>query len=450
MKLHVHVISLITMLSAVAYASDAPSGKVTITYDSAHTGPLYGIESNVDSSKVTSIESTITEGADLSNSVSGGLELNNKTYENDFYNGYSGPSLVDGVVVNMDGGKALSIKGGNTINTNVYMDNVREYMGESLNVGSIQINVSGGELGVAGGSEEAIMGGGGRYCGAETIEVNISGGTVNNKVYGGTNGGTVETTAVNVSGGTINSDVYGGGRKPYGKTTGSTTVTLSGGTITGNVYAGGDEDTVEGTATVVLTGDGSKVVGTISGSGTKSAVVAGTRSLVFDASYTGEEAYSVGDFMEVDIETAAILKSLDTAAEGTLVTIADDATLTLGNVTVTEGGALEFRGGNVTIASDSVLDLGGTSITLNGTTLSSEGGFTVVVDSLDTADYAVFNVINANEMAALEGVEVTLQAGDGTTKTVSASSVTAVVPEPATATLSLLALAALAARRRRK
>ena len=136
------------MYSTNACAADVPSGKVTVTYDQTVRGPLYGIKSTVDSSKVTSIESIITDGADLSNSVTGGLELNNNTVTNDFYNGYTGPSLVDGVVINMNGGKALSIKGGNTINTSAYMDAVKEYMGESLNVGSIQINVSGGELGV--------------------------------------------------------------------------------------------------------------------------------------------------------------------------------------------------------------------------------------------------------------------------------------------------------------
>ena len=444
------VLSAITagcmMFSTNAYA-DAPSGKVTVTYNETSNGPSYGLSSTVDGSNVTSIISNITEGANCSMSVCGGLELNYNTISNNFYENYEGPTLVEGVIMNMDGGYALSLKGGNSINTTAYMQQVRDYMGESLNVGSIQINVTGGVVGKSGDSEEAIMGGGGRHCGAGSIEVNISGGTINNLVYAGTNGGTVRTTALNISGGTINSDVYGGGRKNFGKVTEGTTVTLSGGTINGSVYAGGNEDKVEGTSKVIITGTGSEVSGTISGGGVNGASVLGTSSLIFDEDYVGEYAYSVKEFMELDIESAAILSALATSAKGTLVNIADNVTLTLGDVDVVDGGALEFNGGNVTITSGSILNLGGTSITLNGTTLISEG-FTVMVDSL--ADATVFNVVDNAALAALDGVTVTLKDETGTTKTVAASTVATVVPEPTTATLSLLALAGLAMRRRRK
>ncbi|MBQ7022362.1 MAG: hypothetical protein IJN29_02200 [Akkermansia sp.] len=432
------------MVSTNAYA-DAPSGVIEITYDGASDGPSYGLKSTVDGSNVTSIVSNITSGANYTKSVCGGLELNTNTYDNEFYKDNTGTTLDDGVIMNMYGGYVLSLKGGNSINTG-YTQQVRDYMKEGVNVGSIQINVYDGTIGKTGDSEEAIMGGGGRYCGANTIKVNISGGTINNLVYAGTNGGTVQTTAVNISGGTINSDVYGGGRKSYGKVTEGTTVTLSGGTIVGNVYAGGNEDTVEGTTKVIITGAGSEVTGQISGGGSNGASVQGNRSLVFDEAYTGDNAYDVAEFTELDIREVAILSALATSANGTIVNIADDAALTLGNVNVIDGGALEFRGGQVTITSGSILNLGGTSITLNGTTLLSEG-FTVSVDSLDEA--SIFNVVDDSALSALADVTVTLQDGTGSTKSVAASTVAKVIPEPTTATLSLLALAGLAMRRRR-
>ena len=70
------------------------------------------------------------------------------------------------------------------------------------------------------------------------------------------------------------------------------------------------------------------------------------------------------------------------------------------------------------------------------------------VDSLDEA--SIFNVVDDSALSALADVTVTLQDGTGSTKSVAASTVAKVIPEPTTATLSLLALAGLAMRRRRK
>jgi len=485
MKLHLPTALFVLITgTACVMADTVPTGAITVTHNSSEIGPFYGLDSTQNGSGVSSITTNITEGANLEKSLAGGLEFNHKTLENGYYADTDGVTLKDGVIINMTGGTATSLKGGNCINTSSYLDAILENLGDAVNVGSIEINVSGGTLGVAGsGAEEAIMGGGGRHCGTAAdggIEVNISGGTINNKVYAGTNGGSTGYTKLNISGGTINADVYGGGRKDYGVVLNDSTVTISGGTINGNVYAAGDQDTVKGNAHVTITGG--DITGTVSGGGTKGSKVEGTSTLnIGDTNTAYNDSLRVADFDAVNVKNGQVsITDLQIAETGTTINVATGASLelSLSDLVVSgDAAGLSFEGdGDVTLNTDNLsytfivtnemLAAGGehTFTLMEGSGSVIDNTYSSMIQSgvdinfvLEDGTAFIPETISGLEILFLEDAEVSgsIVIGPNSELIMPTSSkqaivVKATIPEPTTATMSLLALAALAARRRRR
>lgn len=481
MKLHLPAALLACALSIAVV--QAAQEQVTITETSV--SKTYNADNNPGGSSVNAINNwehagavqsthiTVEDGASIS-SVVGGIVIGPRDYKN--HENLTEDTMDGGVTIDITGGTISgTVYGGNTLpqalpnadlpetgtlsdsgNYSQKLVESAEILGDKINVGSININISGGEIGTIGSNDEAIMGGGGRHCGTEStggISVNISGGTINNLIYAGTNGGSTGYTELNISGGTIKADVYGGGRKSYGVVEGNTNVTISGGSVEGNVYAGGNEDTVKGDAIVTISGNAT-IDGIVSGGGMGNAIIEGKSLLNIG---TAEESYS-GKLTVADFDAVHI-------AAGSKVTLnaAAGATLSLGDVAITS-------------SSDSIAE-----ITLGATfSLSSldfivmltdeqiaKGNISLDVAKLNTSDmlYALYltgaitspqygpafnttvTVIdeNGNVIESTGKVGGTFKGG---TAVYTAS--IEIVPEPTTATLSLLALAGLAARRRRR
>lgn len=413
MKLHLPTALFVFIAgTACVMADTVPTGAITVTHNTSETGPFYGLDSTQNGSGVSSITTNITEGADLEKSLAGGLEFNHKTLENGYYADTDGVTLKDGVTINMTGGTATSLKGGNCINTSLYLDAIRNNLGDALNVGSIEINVSGGTLGsTEPGAEEAIMGGGGRHCGTASsggIEVNISGGIINNKVYAGTNAGSTGYTKLNISGGTINADVYGGGRRESGVVLRNSTVTISGGTINGNVYAAGDQDTVKGNATVNITGDGVKLDNIVSGTGTNGSKVLGETQLFID----GESSLGqVKDFEFILVRANTEIGSIENAADGTLLrnlrtlTVKNDLSVNKYQAQSSSGSSQLKVGGNMTVDNlvaevpKALVDVGG-KLTVNTGQVSNA---TITADNIEVN--GSFKLKNAVVGGHSDGVE---------------------------------------------
>ena len=474
MKLHLPAVLLVMTISSVNYAvaetcSDIVDGdgalvtSIVKEYGNGATGSGsgYGVSNRENGAPIQSSVITVKDGADM-DTVLGGIHIasgadGNNNHHNDqplIDAGTNTPSIKDGVTINVEGGKVGQILGGNSISSGG--EAAVAVLGEKVNVGSITINVTGGEIGMEDTpGEEAIMGGGGRWCGTVDnggIEVNISGGLIHNTVYAGTNGGSTGYTKLNISGGTINADVYGAGRKDFGVVLGNTEVNVSGGTIKGNVYAAGNQDTVKGNAVVTISGD-AEIRGIVYGGGTNGSTVNGTSILNIGtavAGYTGN--LTITDFDKVNI-----------AAESSFsLSTVDDATLDLGDVAVTAnmGGMVYFElPENATIdalaftivISDQDIQAGAFSGEFANVKCGGMLGL-ILSGKVSFPGYPAIETTYTyvNEDGMLINVDIeeqSLSYNDGMARfNVSGK----VVPEPTTATLSLLALAALAARRRRK
>ncbi len=495
MKLHLPKVLLAIAICSLSYATAATCSDIVdengarITeivkeYGSGYTGNGYGVSNRENGEPIESIVHTIGDGASL-DSVLGGIHIasgadGNNNHHNDaplIDAGTDTVSVKNGVIINVEGGFVGQILGGNSISSGG--EKAVEALGEKVNVGSIVINVTGGEIGWADKpGEEAIMGGGGRWCGtadAAGIEINISGGVINNKVYAGTNGGSTGYTELNITGGEINADVYGGGRKTFGKVLGDTVVNISGGTINGNVYAGGNQDTVEGNAYVTVSGNAA-ISGTIYGGGSDDAKVLCSSILEIQTT----QSLKIADFDEVKVSNVnATFETFTTAEGGTKFNVGSGATLTLNEVVI--------NGQNNAIVLSALSENPDGSVSLEGTNVLFERAcFTIVLsdDAIANAGTLKFDLVACDVMTMfsldtnwLDASDVRFVREDGTEFTpadfelastlnadvdlnnpddtlhgivVTVSLPQSSIPEPATVTLSLLALAGLAARRRRK
>lgn len=366
-----------------------------------------------------------------------------------------GHNCADGV--NIDPKKGDAVDMGWSVDENGNATDKRPY---SVG-GDVNIRISGGTVGT--GSGDAIRGAGGSWCSVDgnvniTVEEDA---LVRGNIYAGARNvyGQVGGANVTISGGRVEGNIYAGGSYSSQSTItqGDTAVTLSGGKITGSVYAAGDKDIVQGGTSVTIKGAGSSVGGSISGGGINGATIKGARVLVVDASYAGSHEYSIMDFTQADIDASISLSEIATAAEGTDITLADGATLTLSSVLITEG-ALVFNGGmgTVAFAEGADLSLNGTTIDLGGTDVKLGSGLTLLVADVESVGDNIALFEHAGEGSEYEGVTITFADAEGGTKSVKlargadGSIYTTAIPEPTTASLSLLALAALCARRRRR
>ena len=478
MKLHLPIALFaavtMTMSYAAAYSNIVDENGELVTsivkeYGTGATGSGYGVSNRENGAPIESVVHTIKDGADMK-SVLGGIHIasgadGNNNHHNDqplIDAGTDTVSIANGVTINVEGGKVGQIKGGNSISSGG--EAAVAALGEKVNVGSIAINVTGGEIGMVDKpDEEAIMGGGGRWCGTADnagIEVNISGGLIHNTVYAGTNGGSTGYTKLNITGGTIESNVYGAGRKDFGVVLGNTEVNVSGGKINGNVYAAGDQDTVMGDAVVTVSGN-AQINGIVSGGGTNGSTVEGMSILNIGT----QTALKIDNFDVLNVQTSAVLDELTTDNGGTQINIEYGASLSLNEVIITgQNNAVVLNGfkpdvnfGNAhfTIVLSNELMASGGSLTFDLVAADLQTMLFFDVDAIDKEDISFVledgTVFNPNptdfDVASTLRSNVDMNnPGDDKHGIV----VTLTVPEPTTATLSLLALSALAARRRRK
>ncbi len=482
MKLHLPIALFaavtMTMSYAAAYSNIVDENGELVTsivkeYGTGATGSGYGVSNRENGAPIESVVHTIKDGADMK-SVLGGIHIasgadGNNNHHNDqplIDEGTDTVSIANGVTINVEGGKVGQIVGGNSISSGG--EAAVAALGEKVNVGSIAINVTGGEIGMVDKpDEEAIMGGGGRWCGTADnagIEVNISGGLIHNTVYAGTNGGSTGYTKLNITGGTIESNVYGAGRKDFGVVLGNTEVNVSGGTINGNVYAAGDQDTVMGDAIVTISGR-AKVTGVISGKGTNNSIVKGTSVLNIDG-YTGETALNVQGMNSVNvINNSQVTISSLTASDGVMaISVDDTSTLDLQLEEVTIHGAnsaIKFMDNIAGPNLDAPQTVYTIVLTADMLTAPHEQEFILVAgyfqsiwNLLPNPDHVRFVLEDGSEYEVSDySVSLTMLQDitlPGLSPNDACIVVRATIPEPTTATLSLLALSALAARRRRR
>lgn len=338
--------------------SDVPSGTITMDISGGEVGILYG-----------------------------GANLNNSTNVSPGFT----PAQVQGIEINMTGGNVGQIRAGNSSGEGGAAS------AQSVGAGGITVNISGGVVGKEG-QQDAIRGGGGAYNGVDgKVSINISGeSSIIGDVYAGGRVSTVDSTEINISGGSIDGNVYGGGSYDDGvaTVTNDTRISISGGSINGDVYAAGMNDQVGGNTSIVMLGDTARVSGTLHGGSNNSAAttpgrVAGSRSIELGtaaSSYSG--AVRLADFTAVNVNNGSTtIESLDTAAEGTSVRVAQAGTLNTRAGVLTGLERLDVAGGTLNI------DMQGSNApAATGQALTLADGSTVNITNTadDTGSISVF------------------------------------------------------------
>ena len=188
----------------------------------------------------------------------------------------------------------------------------------------------------------------------------INSGTNSGRIALTTGSGPFNDVNVNVTSTRVSGGVWGTGSASSVNILGDVTVTLTGSTA-GHIY-GSAGNTVQGDVLITLTGSS---VGAIYGEDTPGAV-AGS----IDLNVTGNTASTVG----------TAIASLDT------ITIADDATLALGSVTITDSAfaITADNNGAITVLADSTVTLAGSVTLAKDFTLGANAAIVAANDAVIT------------------------------------------------------------------
>ena len=265
--------------------------------------------------------------------------------------------------------------------------------GDTAQVGSTKLTISGGTFnGMVYGGTYAHSGG--VSVDVDSIDVNISGGTVTSLVGGNMIGGTGEA-ALNASLGNVDITISGGevGSLIGGSIVwrnsadavvnqGNITISLEDGTV-GDVYAAGSQQgssTISTASTKVVLGGGVTINAgtTISGGytaaeGMSGSVVTGKSTLVFSGNGTMDRsALNFVDFNTVEVTTAGAKATIGTLTTTSAVEKTGAGTLTLAGGTYALNNGLTVAEG--TLASQGENTLGGALTLSNGTGLDLTAG----------------------------------------------------------------------------